>query len=320
MMEATPVLASWSANIDETDRKGRFRIVATKVGAKCYTADGRCLTWTAKALKEAAPTWVGGKVSANHKKGTYYGSIVASEFDGTNVVQEIEVNDVMAGWISRNKEEIGVSIEGSVFPDDNLDIQSGTGTGVTIIFPPEKPACPIEEGCKVLAAQADPITITGSSESNGESNMTDITASEHQKALDEVASLKAKLDAKEVEVAAAVKDRDDFRAKVDEQAKVIASYVEKEKAEVMASLTEAIGAEAAAKFADKPICVLRDMMAVAAAFKAKSAATETVEGSGATAMPREQGVNASAQKSPMEIEAEEAEREFNANFRLADKE
>jgi len=320
MMEATPVLASWSANINETDRKGRFRIVATKVGAKCYTADGRCLIWTAKALKEAAPTWVGGNVTANHQKGINYGSIVASEFDGVNVIQEIEVNDRMSGWISRNKDDIGVSIEGSVFPDDNQDIQSGRGTDVTIVFPPQKPVCSIEEGCKVLASEADPVTITGSSESNGESSMTEVTASEHQKALDEVASLKAKLDTKEVEVAASVKDVADLRAKVDEQAKVIASYVEKEKTEVMASLSEAIGAEAAGKFADKPICVLRDMMAVAAAFKAKNAAEEGPEGSGAVAMPRGEGVNASTQKSPLEIEAEAAEKEFRAKYALADKE
>jgi hypothetical protein len=298
-------LAAWKGLIYEGKDPNTFLISATRDGAHCYTADGLCLTWSAAALEPAAASWKGGVVSANHQKEkARFGEIIASEWAEPEVRMTLKVDDYMAGWIARNKEFIGVSIEANVTYNDDLEITAATGTGVTIIFPPERPACSIEEGCRVLAS-GNPIPNSGSRESNGVNNMPEVTASEHQKVLDEKVAVEAKLAAKEAEVAASAKRIADLESKVKEQADIIASYIEKEKVEIMASLNAAMGEEAAKAFADKPICQLRDIAAVAAAIAKK--APEAPEGSGATAMPRSESAAAAVAEAAYPVKAAEAE-------------
>jgi hypothetical protein len=317
-MEHATVEAAWKGELLEGSDPNTFVIAATKVGAKCFTSTGLCLKWTAPALEDAAGTWVEGPVSANHKKSKKFGKITASEYAKPEVHMTVTVDDYMAGWISRNKKEIGVSIEANVTYDENLEIVSATGTGVTFVFPPESGACSLEEGCMVLATEGGDSTHTDGvvdANSEGEIDMTEVSATE-KKALDRVAEVEATLATKEAEVSAAKKRIGELEAEVAEKATVIATYVETEKAEIMATLKECLGDEVAAKYADKPICQLRDIATAVSAFKAK-AETEEPEGSGAKHMDRQEGVNATQNqgKSAMEVEAEATMKEYNEKYR-----
>jgi len=317
------VLASWKGQIFERDDPNTFRIVATKDGAHCFTANGLCLTFSAASLEPAAPSWVGGTVSINHdlKKGTF-GEIVDSVWSKDSIVQTIKVNDFLAGWIARNKDHIGVSVEATVRFNGELVTTHVVGTGVTIVFPPEKPACPIEEGCGILGTDPSPVTLTESDSTQilGEPNMTEVSANEKE-ALDKLAKVEATLTEKEATLATATKRIGDLEAKVKEQADIIATYVEKEKADIMATLKEAMGEEAAAKFADKPICTLRDIAVAATAFVAKIK-NEEPQGSGATLMDRSESTVSTdrSTEDPLAVQAAQLEKEYAEMYGSLDKE
>ena len=138
-------------NMDALDEFGILEITATKVGSTAYTGLGQAVTWTKQALEKTAPTWAYGNVSANHN-GESYGRIISSFFENNVVRMLVKVNDEMKGWLKQFGKHVGVSIEAiKVKINKKFEIVQASGTGVTFVFPPHKPACPIEEGCGIVA-------------------------------------------------------------------------------------------------------------------------------------------------------------------------
>lgn len=166
-------------NMDFLDEFGVLEIVATKVGAGAFTGNGQAVSWTEKALKKAAPTWLMGNVSVNHN-GKYYGRIIASFFENGLVRMTVKVNEQLKGWLKKFGKDVGVSIEAtSVKLNKKFDITDAKGTGVTFVFPPETPACDIKEGCGIVATEAKV----------GEPNITvNINAEDEEKSVDGIVS------------------------------------------------------------------------------------------------------------------------------------
>ena len=128
-------------------------IVATKVGAKAFTGDGRAVVWTPKALEKAQATWVLGRVSMNHEDNNH-GRIIASFMDGDLLRMVVKVSDTLKDWILKASDLIGVSIEAiNVKVNKAFEIMTARGTGVTFVFPPHEPACTIKEGCGIVATE-----------------------------------------------------------------------------------------------------------------------------------------------------------------------
>jgi cation transport regulator ChaB len=144
-------------NMDFLDDFGVLEITATKVGAGAFTAGGQAVSWTERALKKAAPTWVMGNVSVNHN-GKFYGRIIASWLENGLLKMVVKVNDQLKGWLKKFGKDIGVSIEAiSVKLNKKFEVVDARGTGVTFVFPPEIPACTIEEGCGIVATETEAI-------------------------------------------------------------------------------------------------------------------------------------------------------------------
>lgn len=142
-----------ASNVDFLDEFGTLEIVATKVGASAYTADGRAVVWTERALKKAAPTWVLGAVSINHN-GKNYGRIIASYFHDGALKMLVKVNDKLKGWLKNFGKKVGVSIEATMVKlNKKLEVVDAKGTGVTFVFPPETPACDVSEGCGIVGTE-----------------------------------------------------------------------------------------------------------------------------------------------------------------------
>jgi len=139
-----------STNFNMLDEFDIVEITATMEGAKAYTSDGRAVVWTDRSLKHAEKTWALTKASVNHDKKTNYGRVIASFLDGHLLKMIIKVNAEMKEWINKARDKIGVSIEAvNVKINKNYEIVSATGSGVTFVFPPFTPACPISEGCGI---------------------------------------------------------------------------------------------------------------------------------------------------------------------------
>lgn len=142
-------------NVDFLDDFGILEIVATKAGATAFTATGQAVTWTKKAIKGAAPTWKMQPASVNHN-GKTYGRILESFHDSDNVRMLIKVNATMKDWLKKFGKFVGVSIEATdVKINKRFEITSARGTGVTFVFPPESPACAIEEGCGIVGTKEE---------------------------------------------------------------------------------------------------------------------------------------------------------------------
>jgi len=144
-----------ATKFEETEDNNIFEIVATKDLAIAFSTDGYILTWMPETLSGMAESWSGGRVTANHEKKKPYGKILASWYNQPSVHHLVWVNDEMAGWIRRNPEHIGVSIEADEITHKDGKIMSAKGTGVTFVFPPHTPGCSREEGCKVLGSDVD---------------------------------------------------------------------------------------------------------------------------------------------------------------------
>ena len=141
-------------NMDMLDDFNIVEIVATKVGAKAYTEEGRALTWTKQGLQAAEKTWRLTDASVNHDEETFEGKILASFLDGDLLRMVLKVTDKLKAWIKSAGKLIGVSIEAiNVKINKDYEIISAVGDGVTFVFPPHEPACGTDEGCGIVAAE-----------------------------------------------------------------------------------------------------------------------------------------------------------------------
>ena len=134
---------------------GVFTIKAAKVGSASYNWIGDKLTFSEESLKNYAHTWAGGIITLNHMYVDDDNSmILSSEFNPSDklVYMDIKVANEMTAERIRAKEPTGVSIEANVVGDTpNNEIIAFTGTGVSIVFYPDQPACPTEEGCGIVS-------------------------------------------------------------------------------------------------------------------------------------------------------------------------
>jgi regulator of replication initiation timing len=180
-------------------------------------------------------------------------------------MHQVRVSDDLDGWIYRNPAHIGVSIEATdtTFSGDN--IVKATGTGVTFVFPPFKPACSIEEGCGVAGANTEePVTEKQSvtaDEPAGDSMSETIEAT-----MKELADIKAKLVDSEA-VSAALKVENDklvaFKTEV----------IENERKALLAQLGVKIGDVVA--YEQSTVCELkRTLVAIEAASKIQFSGAE----------------------------------------------
>lgn len=138
------------------DNPNVYRIAAAKVGSASYGPDGQKFIFSRKALETCAHTWEGGIVTLNHAKIDGESTIKASVFDPETelVYQDIEVLEPETSRRVQAGEPTGVSIEADILDvDESNEVQAFDGTGVSIIFYPEMPACPLKDGCGILAKE-----------------------------------------------------------------------------------------------------------------------------------------------------------------------
>lgn len=275
-----------------SSKGNNYLISATKVGSKARiinspTSDGVLVTWTEKSLVATAKTWEGGKVTKNHGPESY-GKIISSDFDGSTVVMEVEVNDELAKEIEEHKDDdnFGVSIEASqvLYSPENFEIDSALGTGVTFVFAPAFPQCSKEEGCGLLATKESEVDTMAENE--------------------EIMRLKAEVEAKGAEIVASKEMLTKMEADLAKYKAIAEKYVAEEKAQVFTVLATKIGAEMAEKYKDSTICEMKRALDLANAVEA----TVKADGNG-------KGDNALA-TGERKAEAKElspAEKEFEAN-------
>lgn len=138
------------------DNPNVYRIAAAKAGSASYGPNGRKFHFTEESLIANAASWVGGTVTLNHNRVDEGSKIIASEYDPVTklVYQDIEVVVEETSRRVRAGEPTGVSIEADVFDvDDEDNILTFGGTGVSVIFYPDMPACPLKDGCGVLSKE-----------------------------------------------------------------------------------------------------------------------------------------------------------------------
>lgn len=141
----------------EEKEAGVFTIKAAKVGSASYNWIGEKLTFSEESLKNYAHTWAGGIITLNHMYVDDDNSmILSSKFNPSDqmVYMDIKVANEMTAERIRAKEPTGVSIEANVVGDTpDGEILAFTGTGVSIVFYPDQPACSVEEGCGIISIQ-----------------------------------------------------------------------------------------------------------------------------------------------------------------------
>lgn len=161
-------------NVEFLDDFGVLEIIATKAGSTAFTSTGQAVTWTSKAIKKTAPTWAMQPASINHN-GKTYGRILASFEDSETVRMLIKVNATLKDWLKKFGKSVGVSIEATdVKINKKSEITSARGTGVTFVFPPETPACSIEEGCGIKGAEDEDTLLSGTVTTTSLNIWTDI--------------------------------------------------------------------------------------------------------------------------------------------------
>lgn len=154
----TKVSATMKVSVEATDEPNVFRAIGAVPGSKCFTAEGKKLFFTEQALRTYAHTWTGGIITLNHEYQDE-GEIVSAAWDEDKggvlfhmrLDNEVTSTKVQAG---ESAGVTGVSIEANVIElsgeaEDQIDVFDGTGIGV--IFYPEQPACPLRDGCGILA-------------------------------------------------------------------------------------------------------------------------------------------------------------------------
>jgi len=161
------VTASMSIVVTASDEDddNTFTIAAAKVGSKSFGATGVKYVFTKESLQAYTKSWEGGIITLNHER-LDDGVIKAAWFDEETdlVMMTIACDNPETAKRMRAGEATGVSIEASLLDvtDDN-DVISFDGTGVSVIFYPEQPACPLKDGCGILAKnQFEAKTVTAS--------------------------------------------------------------------------------------------------------------------------------------------------------------
>lgn len=246
-----------------------YIIRATKIGAYANSGKGFQARWTEKSLPATAPTWVNGVASANHD-GVNQGTITASWMDGEFCYMCTKVTDELRERIEANRDKVGVSIEAADgVVDENFDIVSARGTGVTFVFPPYEPVCSPTEGCGLAGATTAKESLTEDATSSipdqGEQMSEDMVPKAELLTLQAAkADVDAQLEAlqkEKVELLA-------FKTKVEEERK--SALIDKLKAHL---------GEDAQNYKDEKPCTLEKMLLAAEA--GAKAATKT-EFSGAS--------------------------------------
>lgn len=231
----------------------RFKFKATKVGAKAKNKDGVEKVWSAAMLSTMHPTWKDKTVSINHN-GANYGKIVDTEYDGTFVYHTIDVQPWLAGWIRRNPNHIGVSIESTGKWNEAGEIIEAAGTGVTIVLPPYVPVCSLEEGCGYFAGATDKSLSTAAKPADKGEKMSDKT----EDMIAAEVALKAEIKALNDKLVAAASEKSAVDAELTELRAFKAKVEDKERGELLAALTGYLGEVDAYK--NEHICVLRKMV------------------------------------------------------------
>ena len=154
----TKVSATMKVSVEATDEPNVFRAIGAVPGSKCFTAEGKKLFFTEAALRAYAHTWTGGIITLNHEYQDE-GEIVSAAWDEdkSGVLFYMRLDNEVTSTKVRAGESAGVtgvSIEANVMElsgelEDQIDVFDGTGIGV--IFYPEQPACPLRDGCGILA-------------------------------------------------------------------------------------------------------------------------------------------------------------------------
>ncbi len=154
----TKVSATMKVSVEATDEPNVFRAIGAVPGSKCFTAEGKKLFFTEEALRAYAHTWTGGIITLNHEYQDD-GEIVSAAWDEDKggvlfhmrLDNEVTSTKVQAG---ESAGVTGVSIEADVLKlsgDEEDQITAFDGTGIGVIFYPEQPACPLRDGCGILA-------------------------------------------------------------------------------------------------------------------------------------------------------------------------
>ena len=274
---------------------GLYQFTVTKVGALAYTSDGLGVTWTKPLLERMVHTWTGGVVSINHNHDSY-GKIIHSWFEGEEVQHLLSVTPEMGGWIDRNPEHIGVSIEaGKIVVDEKtMELTEATGTNVTLVFPPEKAACPPEGGCKLKGTVDEKSTLDEKLGVKGENPMSEdndnVQAIEHEKVVAELEATKKELS----ELQAFRKKAEDVEK--DNCLKVIATFID------------------AVPYKESPICTLRVVSSALAEYK-KKIEEEGITNSGASAAATKEIQKPKEEDDPLKKEAAAVEAYVNATYK-----
>jgi len=125
-----------------------------RAGTKAYDEKGKEYTITQSAIDSSAETYTGGIVTINHKV-KEKGKISKSWQDGEFIKATVEGLSRACVDAINSAAYRGVSQESTdaEFADKkSTDIVKLRGTGVTFVFYPENPACPLNKGCGVPIA------------------------------------------------------------------------------------------------------------------------------------------------------------------------
>src|SRR3990167_4963811 len=138
---------------------GLITVVAARVGSSAImrdsqTGSAKVVKWSREALERMAPTWIGGRVSANHEP-VDKGKILTSRLDGDDLVQTFSPAPDLLEAMAHAWPNVGVSTEAAVtkMSDDGTTVLDGQGIGITAGFYPMSPLCPPDEGCRILASE-----------------------------------------------------------------------------------------------------------------------------------------------------------------------
>jgi len=166
-----------------------------RAGTKAYDEKGKEYTITQSAIDSSADTYSGGIITINHKV-KENGKITKSWQDGEFIKATVEGLSQACVDAINSAAYRGVSQESTdaEFADKNsTDIIKLKGTGVTFVFYPENPACPLNKGCGVPIASTM-VTADG----NYERHSFDVAVENNAGTLVKVSEISVYLDGDEI--------------------------------------------------------------------------------------------------------------------------
>jgi hypothetical protein len=256
----------------------QWRIRATKVGATAEDASGKVYKWTEQGIQAAVPGWNSdGIVTINHGP-QKWGKITVAEYVAPAAYMNVEVDAMLDGWIERNKDHIGVSIEAADAQTQEDNILASRGTGITFVFPPYRPHCSVDQGCGIVSAFISLVEAT-EKESVMEDHSIDgeEMTDQNDAAKTEMDALKATISVKDKDIEALKAEKVALEASVKDLSAFKEQRLEEDRKAVLATLASKMDVKG---FENEPICVLKKMLA-AAESAAKNVEATKVENSGA---------------------------------------